>query len=255
MFVLTTEGYVNCLNPNIRMYKYKAVCGDIFAKEKRNPHICIDLGLESCYEITFLSGMNLIMSDKLEIMGKNGEFYSIDALKFGVKIALARTPDSVIEKNKHKYIYIQLVKELLAIIKQNGSVRRLNQDAFYCDFVVEWNKEKIDTFIISLDNIGIYIKVKKVLREDKDKFLLTADSEALNSLGEFMKENKMVKEIKDNENILKMNIDRERDFIQIVKDIKKIEEPTLFLKNKSGLDSWDNIIIDGVIMKTINEKF
>jgi hypothetical protein len=253
MFVLTTEGYVNCLNPNIRMYKYKAICGDIYTEEKRNPHICIDLGLETCYDITFLSGMHLTMSDKLEIMGKNGEFYSVDALKFGVKIALARTPNEVIEKNKHKYIYIQLVKELLAIIKQSGSIRRLNQDAFYCDFVVEWDKEKIDTFVISLDNIGIYIKVKKVLREEKAKFLLTADSEALNSLSDFMKDNSMEREIMDNENILKMNIDRERDFIQIVKDVKKIEEPTLFLKNKSGIDSWDSIVLDGVIVRTMKE--
>jgi hypothetical protein len=250
MFVLTTEGYVDCLNPNIRMYKYKAISGNVNGGG-RNPHICIDLGLESCYEITFLNGMNIIMSDKLEIMGKNGEFYSINALKFGVKLALMRTPDEVIEKNKHKYIYIQLVKELLSIIKHSGNIRRLNQDAFYCDFVVEWNKEEIDTFVISLDNIGIYIKVKKVFREDRDKFLLTADSEALNSLLEFMKDNNMKREIKNNEDILKMNIDRERDFIQIVKDVKKIEEPTLFLKNKSGIDSWDSIVIDGVIVRTI----
>lgn len=251
MFVLTTEGYVDCLNPDIRMYKYKAITGDIFGKEKRNPHICIDLGPETCYEITFLSGVKITISDKLEIMSKNGEFYSVDALKFGVKIALMRTPDDVIERNKHNYIYIQLVKELLDIIKQNGSIRRLNQDAFYCDFVVDWNKEKMDTFVISLDNIGIYIKVKKVLREERDKFLLTADSEALNSLSDFMKDNKMEREMMDNENLLKMNIDRERDFIQIVKDVKKIEEPALFLKNKSGIDSWDSIVLDGVIVRTI----
>lgn len=253
MFVLTTEGYVNCLNPNIRMYKYKAISGNGKNGERRNHHICIDLDKETCYEITFLSGMNIIMSDKLEIMGKDGKFYSVDALKFGVKVALMRTPDEVIEKNKHKYIYIQLVKELLSIIKQSGNIRRLNQDAFYCDFVVEWNKEELDTFVISLDNIGIYIKVKKVFREDRDKFLLTADSEALNSLLEFMKDNNMKREIRDNENLLKMNIDRERDFIQIVKEVKKIEEPTLFLKNKSGIDSWDNIVIDGVIMRAIEE--
>lgn len=249
MFVLTTEGYVDCLNPNIRMYKYKAINGE----KKINPHICIDLGLESCYEITFLSGIKLTMSDKLEIMGKDGQFYRVDALDFGVKIALMRTPDEVIEKNRHKYIYIQLVKELLDIIKQSGNIRRLNQDAFYCDFVVEWDKDKVDTFVISLDNIGIYIKVKKVFRENKDKFLLTADSEALNSLSDFMKSNNMDKEISENENILKMNIDKERDFIQIVKYVKKIEEPTLFLKNKSGIDSWDSIVIDGVIVRTIKE--
>lgn len=251
MFVLTTEGYVDCLNPNIRMYKYKAISGDIFGKEKRNPHICIDLGPETCYEITFLSGMKITMSDKLEIMGKDEKFYSVDALKFGVKIALMRTPDEVIERNKHNYIYIQLVKELLDIIKRNGSIRRLNQDAFYCDFVVDWVREKVDTFVISLDNIGIYIKVKKVYKEDKDKFLLTADSEALNSLSDFMKDNKMETEIRDNENILKMNIDKERDFVQIVKDVKKLKEPTLFLKNKSGIDSWDSIVLDGIIVRTI----
>ena len=43
MFVLTTEGYVNCLNPNIRMYKYKAISGNGKNGERRNHHICIDL--------------------------------------------------------------------------------------------------------------------------------------------------------------------------------------------------------------------
>lgn len=250
-FVLTTEGYVNVGNPALRLHKFKAISGI----QEANPHISVDLESRNKYfEITFMNSMEVLVSDNIQLLNEEKEYVDVDKLKLGVKLALVRTPDNVVDRLIRRPEYIQLVNDLANLIISKGKMRKVDYDASYCDMVVSWSKEKIETFVYSLSSIGIYIKVR--VGNGGGKNMLTADSNVLNYLDQN-------KEIIDEPVRLKMedmsaisitNIDRIRDSdsCKIVKSVKEVNKSKLFLKTKSGVDSWEYITICGLQCKSKN---
>lgn len=251
-FVLTTEGYINVENPALRLHKFKAISG----VEKANPHISIDLENRNRYfEITFMNSIDILVSDNIQLLNQEGEYVEVDKLKLGAKLALVRTPDHIVDRLIRRPEYIQLVNELATLIISKGKMRKVDYDASYCDMVVDWSKEKIETFIYSLSSIGIYIKVK-VSSNGSKKNMITADSNVLN----YLDENKEIIEdgirikMEDMKAISVTNIDkiRDSDECKIVKSVKEVKQAKLFLKTKSGVDSWEYITICGLQCKSKN---
>ncbi len=252
VFILTTDGYINVENPAIKLHKFKAISGF----EKPNPHISIDLkNINNYFEITFMNSMDILLHDELEILNDEGEYVSIDKLKFGAKLAIVRTPDHVVERLVKKPEYIELINDLAKLIVSNGKLKKIDYDATHCDMIIDWSKERIESFIFSLSSVGLYIKVK-VGKNNDNRNILIADSNALN----YLDENKdiickdVVKELEDMGAISIINIDKQRDSdeYKIVKSVKKINNSKMFLKTTSGVDSWEYITICGIQCRAKN---
>ena len=207
VFVLTTEGYINAINPALRLHKFKAFSGC----DKPNPHISIDLiEKNKMFEITFLNGNSITLPDSILIKDSDGDYREIDKLKLGAKLAFTRTPDNIVERLIKRPEYISILNDLAYLIINNGKLRKVDYDATYCDITLNWSKEKTEEFIFSLQSIGIYIKVKVSLSKN-DSFILTADSSTLN----FIEDNKSlinpsnIKMLEDMKAIGITNIDRD----------------------------------------------
>lgn len=250
MFILTTKGY-----KNLQDYQnYRFSC--IGYKNSGNPHILVKFKEEECYQITFLNGENIILGDKLDILckGKDGKdyFMSLDSLKFGITVALLKTPQSVINQNKH--MLKPLITDLLYKIENEGIIREINYDATYVDMITEWNDCKLKEYIFSLYSIGIYIHVKKSTNKENIS-TITLNSENLNYIffDEYIEDitNDVIINMENNQKITKLknkiNIDKEREFVKIVKDIKKIKSLTLC--KKTDIDNWNCLTVEGVIIK------
>jgi hypothetical protein len=228
-----------------------------------NPHIFVKFQEEDCYKVTFLNGESVVLGDKLELLCKEGDeeyFMPLDCLKFGIKVAFTKTPQSIINKNKH--LLVPLIKDLLYKIENEGIVREINEDATYIDMISEWKNTELKEYIFSLYNIGIYIHVKKC-SSGEDKNILTLDSDNLNyiffndsvedistDIINSMEECKKIIKLKN-----KMNIDKERDFVKVVKNIKKVKSVFLCKKiiNSKIIDCWNSIVIDGILVKHVTE--
>jgi hypothetical protein len=228
MKVLTTQGYVDTLDHSKRLYKYVGI-GDA-----EKPHICIDTSEEECYEITFMSGCSVTLSDNLVICSED-ETHELNALKSGVKLALVRTPDFVVKDPRTRKLFMPLVKDLIDLAKTGK--KRKSMDGHHCDVVVDWSQGKVDSFIFGLRSLGIYIKVKK-----SNKTLIRIDSNCLNAIEPYLSEDE-----KKMDMFAQPNIDCERDLVEIVRDIKKIKNITL--KTSSGIDFWESLVIDGFLCK------
>lgn len=254
VFVLTTEGYINVLNPALRLHKFKAISGC----EEANPHISIDLYDEdNLFEITFLNGVDVVLSDSILLLNSDGEYKEIDKLKFGTKLAFVRTPDSIVERLLKKPEYIAILNDLAKLIIEKGKLRKVDYDAIYCDMLVEWNKEKLNEFVFSLSSIGVYIKIK-INMTKSNSFVLTADSNSLNYIEQYKNiitpDN--IKLLENMKAIGETNIDKYRDIddYKIVKKVAKTNISQLFLKAKSGVDNWEYITIFGLQCKSSKFK-
>ena len=252
VFVLTTKGYINTLNPALRLYKYKAING--FSDTK--PHISIDLiRCKKSFTITFLNGIDITLSDELLVMDELNNYIEIDKLKFGTKLAFVRTPDNIVNNLIKQPEYIEIINDLANMIISKGRMRKVGYDAMYCDIIIDWSKEKIEEYVFSLNNIGIYIKIK-INSANSDKNIITLDSTALNYIENNCIdaiEPKKIKMLTDMNAIGYVNIDKEResDNYKIVKTVKPRDTTTkqLFLKTKAGLDKWEYLVLSGIQCK------
>jgi len=254
MFVLTSSGYINAAEPRYKLYKYQGIGNE------SNCHICIKTEEMLCYEITFLSGVNIMIGDRFKIgTDKEGEieFLDIDKLKFGMKAVLYRVPDFVVEKCKQQPLYKSIIQDLIELINNKGKVRILNEDARHCDISIDWNKEKISTFVFSLNNIGLYIKIRKSKLKDNGDYLLTAESDLLNEIVERVEgDNRLIemKKLINTEAFHQPNIDKERDTFkyEIIKKIRKLNNPNIYLSSDTGIDKWNELVIDGFVIQNSN---
>jgi hypothetical protein len=254
VFVLTTQGYINTLNPALKLYKYKAINGFIDTK----PHISIDL--EKCkkaFTITFLNGIDITLSDDILVMDSENNYIEIDKLKFGTKLAFIRTPDCLVENLIKKPEYIELINDLADMIISKGKMRKVGYDGMYCDIVVDWSKEILEEYLFGLSSIGIYLKVR-VNSANLDKNMITVDSNTLNYIDNLMQKSnlinaKKIKMLNKMKAIGIVNIDKERecDNYKIVKNVSLLnkENKILFLKSKSGLNNWDYLVLSGIQCK------
>ncbi len=231
MKVLTTQGYVNTLDQSKRLFKYVGIGDDT------KPHICIDTSETECYEITFMSGCSITLSDKLVICSED-ETHELSALKAGVKLALVRAPDYVIKDPRTRKLFMPLVRDLIELAKTGK--KRKTMDGHHCDAIVDWTHDKVDSFIYGLRSIGVYVKVKK-----SNKTLIHIDSSCLNAIEPYLSEDEKRLEMFE-----QPNIDCERDLVEIVRDVKKIK--SIALKTSSGIDFWDSLVIDGFLCKVKN---
>ncbi len=251
MFILTKNGYKNLTKyPN-----YRFSCVGKVEYKGANPHIFVKFEEGVCYEVTFLNGETIVLGDKIKLLCvENYEetWIDIDAIKFGVKVVMHKTPNEIINKNKH--MILPLLQDLLYRIENVGVIRKLNEDATYLDMIESWEEEDLKEYIFSLYNIGIYIHIKKCTNPP-NKFILTIDSENLNYMFSNEESNEIINKMPDkakiNELKNKMNIDKERDFIKIVKSVKKIKSSFLCkkVKNHNTEDSWEYIVIEGALIK------
>jgi hypothetical protein len=161
--------------------------------------------------IDMLSGIRAVVPASVMIETSEG-IMSVTELKFGVKIVMNKSPRELDE-----------IKKLCISI---GKKKQINEEAWYMEFLLETYEEMISFYL----STGCCVKIKK----SNKGYVVSVPSDILNMI-----------DIGDDS----MNIDRERDPFEIVKDIRIIND--LCLKADQSIDRWSKLIINGCICYNI----
>lgn len=133
----------------------------------------------------------------------------VSDIKFGTKLIMHKNPSS-----------LERIREMCNL----GKKRRVSEDAWYVDFDIYSHEEMVDLYLAT----GCCLKV----RPSTDRYIVSIPSDILNILEPDV-----------------INIDKERDPVEIVKDIKIVTD--LCIKTNQTVDHWTKVVINGFICYNI----
>lgn len=191
MNILTTKGYINCID----FENFRAL-----SSYKETVHF--RLSIDNVCIVDLLNGLRITLPANVVVETTDGIVKCCD-LKFGHRLITYKAPCN-----------LELLKE------KESKKRMVSEDAWHLDFFIDSFEDALSLYL----QTGCCLKIKRA----GNRFLATIVGEILNEM--YPEES---------------NIDKEREFVEIVKDIKIVKD--ICLKTENTIDHWTKLVINGCV--------